>query len=53
MGLGWCLYKWLHLGGWIIIAGLLIGVITSYVLLIEDLRALTSTSGTTPDEKKE
>jgi F0F1-type ATP synthase assembly protein I len=40
LGLGLLLHKYLHLGGWVIMAGFIFGVITSYVTLFEDLKAL-------------
>ncbi len=38
--LGWGANKLLHWGSWLIIAGMLLGVISSYVLLFEDLKKL-------------
>jgi F0F1-type ATP synthase assembly protein I len=38
--IGWLLNKYLHLGEWVILVGLLFGIITSYFILIEDLKAL-------------
>ena len=43
--LGWGINKLFHWGPWVIIAGMLLGIVTSYVVLIEDLKALNSTSG--------
>ena len=40
--LGWGADKLFHWGSWVIIAGMFLGVVTSYVILIEDLKALNS-----------
>ena len=40
LGLGLLLHKYLHLGGWVIMVGFIFGVITSYVILFEDLKSL-------------
>lgn len=41
LGLGWLARRIFHLGDWVMIAGLLFGVFTSYVVLFQDLKALT------------
>jgi F0F1-type ATP synthase assembly protein I len=38
--LGWLLRRFLNWGDWVVVAGLVFGVITSYVVLFEDLRKL-------------
>jgi len=38
--LGWGANKLFHWGNWLIIAGMLLGVISSYVLLFDDLKKL-------------
>jgi F0F1-type ATP synthase assembly protein I len=38
--IGWLLNKYLHLGEWVIVVGLFFGIVTSYLVLIEDLKAL-------------
>ena len=40
LGLGLLLHKYLHWGNWVIMAGFGFGVIASYVILFEDLKAL-------------
>jgi len=40
LGLGWLLRHFLHLGDWVMIVGLLFGIVASYVLLFEDLREM-------------
>jgi len=40
IGLGWLVNHYFHWGGWIIMVGMLFGVIASYTLLFEDLKAL-------------
>ena len=40
VGLGWVAHRYLHLGEWAILVGLLFGVLASYYVLIEDLKAL-------------
>jgi len=40
LGLGWLAKRFLHLGDWVMMAGLFLGVIASYWVLIEDLKAL-------------
>jgi F0F1-type ATP synthase assembly protein I len=47
--MGWGVHKIFHLGTWVIVAGMLLGVISSYVLLFEDLKALNSSSGDKSD----
>ncbi len=48
MGLGWLLKRFFHLGDWIMMVGFLFGVLTSYFLLFEDLKALGGTSRPPP-----
>jgi F0F1-type ATP synthase assembly protein I len=36
--LGWGLKKLFHLGDWVMLAGLFLGVVSSYTLLIEGLK---------------
>ncbi len=38
--LGWLLKRFLHLGDWVMMAGFLFGVVTSYLVLFEDLKNL-------------
>ncbi len=40
LGLGWVLQYFFHLGDWVMMAGLFLGIITSYIVLFEDLKAL-------------
>jgi F0F1-type ATP synthase assembly protein I len=40
--MGWGLNKLFHWGTWVIVAGMIVGVIASYVLLFEDLRTLNA-----------
>jgi len=40
LGLGWVFKKLFHLGDWVMIVGLLFGVVTSYVVLFKDLKTL-------------
>jgi F0F1-type ATP synthase assembly protein I len=40
--LGWGIHKLFHWGTWVIVAGMILGVVTSYVILFEDLKALNS-----------
>jgi F0F1-type ATP synthase assembly protein I len=48
LGIGWLLNRFLHLGDWVVMAGFIFGIITSYVLLIENLRALNRDSRKPP-----
>lgn len=38
--LGWGVNRLFHWGTWVIVAGMILGVIASYVLLFEDLKKL-------------
>ncbi len=40
LGLGLLARKFLHVGDWVVIAGALFGIITSYVVLFKDLKAI-------------
>ena len=40
--LGWGANKLFHWGSWVIMVGMLLGIVSSYVLLIEDLKKLYS-----------
>jgi F0F1-type ATP synthase assembly protein I len=40
--MGWGVHKLFHLGNWVIIAGMILGIISSYVLLFQDLKALNA-----------
>jgi hypothetical protein len=40
LGLGLLARKYLHLGDWVVIIGVLFGIVTSYVVLFEDLKKL-------------
>ena len=40
--LGWGINKLFHWGSWVIIVGMLLGIISSYVLLFEDLKKLNA-----------
>jgi F0F1-type ATP synthase assembly protein I len=46
--MGWGLNKLFHWGTWLIVAGMILGVISSYVMLLEDLKTLNAN---TPDDK--
>jgi len=48
LGLGLLARKLFHLGGWAVIAGLLFGIVTSYVVLFEDLKALNKENENPP-----
>jgi F0F1-type ATP synthase assembly protein I len=39
-GAGWLLNRYFHWGPWVIIAGLLVGVFSSFYLMIADIRAI-------------
>ncbi len=38
--LGWGLNRLFHWGTWVIVVGMILGVVSSYVLLFEDLKKL-------------
>jgi F0F1-type ATP synthase assembly protein I len=38
--IGWGINKLFHWGSWVIVAGMILGVISSYVLLFQDIKAL-------------
>jgi len=40
--MGWGVHKLFHLGNWVIMAGMILGIISSYVLLFQDLKALNA-----------
>ncbi len=40
VGLGWLAKRFLHWGDWAILAGFFFGIIASYTVLLEDLKAL-------------
>lgn len=40
-GAGWLLNHYLHWGPWVIIAGLLLGVFSSFYLVIADIREIS------------
>jgi|HubBroStandDraft_5_1064220.scaffolds.fasta_scaffold204952_1 F0F1-type ATP synthase assembly protein I len=40
LGLGWLFKRFLHLGDWVMMAGFFFGVLTSYFILFQDLKAL-------------
>ena len=42
--IGWGVHKLFHLGNWVIVAGMILGVVSSYVLLFQDLKTLNSPS---------
>lgn len=44
-GLGWGAMKLFHVGAWAFIVGMLLGIVASYVLLFEDLKALNPPKG--------
>ena len=48
LGFGWLLKRFLHLGDWVMMAGLFLGICASYYVLIEDLRALRDSSKKPP-----
>ena len=48
LGVGWLLNRYLHWGPWVIIVGLLMGVFSSYYLMIEDIRQITQPPSKTP-----
>ena len=43
--------KYFHLGDWAVIVGFLFGVLTSYVILFEDVRKLNKGMGNPPTPK--
>ncbi len=51
LGLGWGATKLFHLGDWAIIVGMILGIVSSYVLLIQDLKDLQPPKGAPPDGK--
>jgi F0F1-type ATP synthase assembly protein I len=42
--MGWGVHKLFHWGNWVIVAGMILGVISSYVLLFQDLKTLNPSS---------
>ena len=52
LGLGWGATKLFHLGDWAIIVGMLLGIVASYALLFEDLKALNSPKNGGPSDGK-
>jgi len=48
LGLGLLTRKLFHLGDWVIIVGLLFGIVSSYVVLFEDLKALNKDNENPP-----
>jgi F0F1-type ATP synthase assembly protein I len=40
LGLGWLLRRFFHLGDWVMIVGLLFGIVASYVTLAETVQAM-------------
>jgi F0F1-type ATP synthase assembly protein I len=50
-GLGWGAMRLFNLGSWAFIVGMLLGIVASYVLLFEDLRALNHPKGGSSDGK--
>ena len=48
--MGWGLNKLFHWGTWVIVAGMILGVISSYVMLFEDLKTLNAN---TPNDKND
>lgn len=40
--LGWGINRLFHWGNWVIVAGMVLGIISSYVLLFQDLKDLNS-----------
>ena len=40
LGLGWLLDHFFHWGTWIILVGFFFGIVTSYFILIQDIKAL-------------
>jgi F0F1-type ATP synthase assembly protein I len=42
--MGWGVHKLFHLGNWVIMAGMILGIISSYVLLFQDLKALNTSA---------
>jgi hypothetical protein len=46
--LGLLAQKLFHLGGWVVIVGLLFGIVTSYVVLFQDLKALNQDNENPP-----
>ena len=51
LGLGWAAQKIFHLGDWAMLAGLLFGIVASYVRLIGDLKALRNSTPVPPSRK--
>jgi F0F1-type ATP synthase assembly protein I len=50
--IGWGINKLFHWGSWVIMAGMVLGIVSSYVLLFEDLKTLNSPSNNKSDETK-
>lgn len=48
LGLGLLAKKFLHLGDWVVVVGLVFGVIASYVVLFQDLKSLDKKDGENP-----
>lgn len=48
LGLGWLAKRFLHLGDWVIVVGLVFGVLCSYVMLFRDLSKLDKTKNPPP-----
>lgn len=42
--IGWGINKLFNWGPWVIIAGIILGIVSSYVLLFEDLKALNAST---------
>jgi F0F1-type ATP synthase assembly protein I len=46
--IGWGINKLFHWGNWVIVAGMILGVISSYVLLFQDVKALNAPADDKP-----
>ena len=52
VGIGWLLNHYCGVGDWVIIAGLFLGIVAGYRILVEDLKKLNAKKpGPSDDEK--
>jgi F0F1-type ATP synthase assembly protein I len=51
LGLGLLAKRFLHLGDWVIIVGLVFGIVTSYVVLFQDLKEINKDMKNPPHPK--
>lgn len=52
LAMGWGAKKLFHLGDWVIMAGILLGILSSYLILFEDLKSLQPPPKNPPNENK-